>query len=59
MQLKLQERLQSLKMVASLATFLKNPGSLDSVFAVANSVKDTPRSRCSGTCSDTPSSVRW
>ena len=42
MQLKLQERLQSLKMVASLATFLKNPGSLDSVFAVANSVKDSP-----------------
>ena len=39
MQLKLQERLQSLKMLASLATFLKNPGSLDSVFAVANSVK--------------------
>ena len=42
MQLKLKERLQSLKMVASLATFLKNPGSLDSVFAVANSVKDSP-----------------
>ena len=40
--LKLKERLQSLKMVASLATFLKNPGSLDSVFAVANSVKDSP-----------------
>ena len=29
-------------MLASLATFLKNPGSLDSVFAVANSVKDSP-----------------
>ena len=42
MQLKLQERLQNLKMLASLATFLKNPGSLDSVFAVANSVKDSP-----------------
>jgi len=42
MQLKLQERLQSLKMVASLATFLKNPGSLDSVFAVAGSLKDSP-----------------
>ena len=42
MQLKLQERLQSLRMLASLATFLKNPGSLDSVFAVANSVKDSP-----------------
>ena len=42
MQLKLQERLQSLRLLASLATFLKNPGSLDSVFAVANSVKDSP-----------------
>ena len=42
MQLKLQERLQNLKMLASLATFLKNPGSLDSVFAVANSVKSSP-----------------
>jgi hypothetical protein len=35
MKLNLKERLQSLKMVAGLATFLKNPGSLDSVFAVA------------------------
>ena len=42
MQLKLQERLQSLRMLASLATFLKNPSSLDSVFAVANSVKESP-----------------
>ena len=41
-QLKLQERLQNLKMEASLATFLNNPGSLDSVLAVANSVKDSP-----------------
>ena len=40
--LNLKERLQSLKMVASLATFLKNPGSLDSVFAVAASLKDSP-----------------
>ena len=42
MQLKLHERLQNLKMVASLATFLKNPGSLDSIFAISNSVKDGP-----------------
>ena len=42
MQLKLQERLQSLKMVASLASFLKHPDSLDSVFAVASSLKDSP-----------------
>lgn len=42
MKLNLQERLQSLKMVASLATFLKNPSSLDSIFAVSNSVKDGP-----------------
>ncbi len=40
MQLKLRERLQNLKMVAALASFLKTPGSLDSVFAVADSVKD-------------------
>ena len=42
MQLKLHERLQNLKMVASLATFLKNPGSLNSIFAISNSVKDGP-----------------
>lgn len=42
MKLNLKERLQSLKMVAGLATFLKNPGSLDSVFAVAASLKDSP-----------------
>lgn len=42
MNLNLKERLQSLKMVASLAAFLKNPGSLDSVFAVAASLKDSP-----------------
>ena len=29
-------------MVAALASFLKTPGSLDSVFAVADSVKDGP-----------------
>ena len=42
MQLKLHERLQNLKMVASLATFLKHPDSLESIFAVSNSVKDGP-----------------
>lgn len=42
MQLKLHERIQSLKMVAGLATFLKDPSSLDSIFAVSNSVKDGP-----------------
>jgi ubiquinone biosynthesis protein Coq4 len=42
MQLKLHERLQNLKMVAALASFLKTPGSLNSVFAVADSVKDGP-----------------
>ena len=41
-QLKLQERLQNLKMETSLATFLNNRGSLDRVFTVANSVKDSP-----------------
>jgi ubiquinone biosynthesis protein Coq4 len=40
--LNLKERLQSLTMVAGLATFLKNPGSLGSVFAVAGSLKDRP-----------------
>ena len=42
MQLQLRERLQNLRMVAALASFLKTPGSLDSVFAVADSVKDGP-----------------
>ena len=42
MQIKLRERLQSLKLLASLATFLKNPDSLDSVLAVGASVKDSP-----------------
>ena len=44
MQIKLGERLQSLKLLASLATFLKNPGSLDSVLAVGASLKDSPLS---------------
>ena len=42
MHLKLRERLQNLRMVAALASFLKTPGSLESVFAVADSVKDGP-----------------
>ena len=42
MQIKLGERLQSLKLLASLAAFLKNPGSLDSVLAVGSSLKDSP-----------------
>mgnify|MGYP006273757195 CR=1 FL=1 len=37
----LQARLQSLRMVAGLAEFLKHPGSLDSVFKVAGSLKDS------------------
>jgi len=42
MHIKLKERLQSLKLLAGLASFLKSPGSLESVFAVADSVKDGP-----------------
>ncbi|MCT0200522.1 hypothetical protein KQ313_12655 [Synechococcus sp. CS-1325] len=38
----LKQRLQSLRMVAGLATFLKNPGELNSVFAVARSLQGTP-----------------
>ncbi|MDP6192851.1 MAG: hypothetical protein QGH53_00615, partial [Prochlorococcaceae cyanobacterium ETNP18_MAG_1] len=41
MKLNLRSRLQSLKLVAGLATFLKNPG-LESVFAVAGSLQDSP-----------------
>ena len=41
MKLNLRTRLQSLKLVAGLATFLKNPG-LESVFAVAGSLQDSP-----------------
>jgi ubiquinone biosynthesis protein COQ4 len=44
MQINLKERLQSLRMVAGLAEFLKNPGSLDSVFAVARSLQHSPLS---------------
>ena len=42
MRINLRERLQSLKMLAGLAKFLKNPDSLDSVLAVAGSVKESP-----------------
>ena len=42
MKINLKERLQSLKMVAALATFLKNPSSLESVLAVAGSLKGSP-----------------
>jgi ubiquinone biosynthesis protein COQ4 len=44
MLINLKERLQSLRMVAGLAEFLKNPGSLDSVFAVARSLQHSPLS---------------
>ena len=42
MQIKLGERLQSLKLLTSLAAFLKNPDSLNSVLAIGASVKDSP-----------------
>ncbi|MCP9917851.1 Coq4 family protein [Cyanobium sp. ATX 6F1] len=38
----LKQRLQSLRMVASLAAFLKNPTELTSVFAVARSLQGSP-----------------
>ncbi|MCP9772744.1 hypothetical protein KBY66_08910 [Synechococcus sp. Tobar12-5m-g] len=38
----LKQRLQSLRMVAGLAAFLKNPDELDSVFAVARSLQGSP-----------------
>ena len=41
MNLNLRKRLQNLKLVAGLANFLKDPG-LDSVFAVAGSLQDSP-----------------
>lgn len=37
-----KERLQSLRMVASLAAFLKNPTELDIVFGVARSLQGSP-----------------
>jgi ubiquinone biosynthesis protein Coq4 len=42
MRFNLGERLQSLRMVAGLAQFLNNPDSLDSVFAIASSVQNSP-----------------
>jgi ubiquinone biosynthesis protein COQ4 len=44
MLINLRQRLQSLRMVAGLAEFLKNPGSLDSVFGVARSLQHSPLS---------------
>ncbi|HJN33991.1 MAG TPA: Coq4 family protein [Prochlorococcus sp.] len=41
MNLNLRKRLQNIKLVAGLANFLKDPG-LDSVFAVAGSLQDSP-----------------
>ena len=38
----LKQRLQSLRMVASLAAFLKKPSELDSVFGVMSSLQDSP-----------------
>lgn len=40
----LQQRLQSLRMVASLAEFLKHPDSLESVFKIAGSLKNSAMS---------------
>ena len=42
MQLKLYERLQSMKMVANQATFVEHPDSLESLFAISKSIKDAP-----------------
>lgn len=42
MRFNLRQRLQSLRMVASLAAFLKNPTELDSVFGVARSLQGSP-----------------
>lgn len=44
MLINLKQRLQSLRMVAGLAEFLQNPGSLDSVFGVARSLEHSPLS---------------
>jgi ubiquinone biosynthesis protein COQ4 len=38
----LKQRLQSLRMVAGLAAFLKHPDQLESVFQVASSLQDSP-----------------
>lgn len=42
MRINLQEKLQSLRLVAGLAKFLRNPDSLESVFAVAGSLQNSP-----------------
>jgi ubiquinone biosynthesis protein COQ4 len=44
MQLNLQQRLQSLRMVAGLGAFLKHPDSLDSVFKLSTSLENSPLS---------------
>jgi ubiquinone biosynthesis protein COQ4 len=44
MLLNLNQRLQSLRLVAGLADFLKNPGSLDSVFRIAGTLSGSPMS---------------
>ena len=41
MQFNLKSRLQSLKLVSGLATFLKNPESLEGVFAVSRSLQNS------------------
>jgi len=43
-QFNLKKHLQSLKMVASLAAFLKKPDSLESVFSIASSLEGSPLS---------------
>ena len=43
MRINLQESLQSLRLVAGLSQFLRNPDSLQSVFAIAGSLQDSPR----------------
>lgn len=42
MRLNLNHRLQSLRMVAGLAAFLRHPDSLDSVYKVATSLENSP-----------------
>ena len=44
MRINLQESLQSLRLVAGLSQFLRNPDSLQSVFAIAGSLQDSPLS---------------
>jgi ubiquinone biosynthesis protein Coq4 len=44
MRINLQESLQSLRLVAGLSQFLRNPDSLQSIFAIAGSLQDSPLS---------------